>query len=165
MTTDHNPLLGAWQLVRWEITYGDGRAPSLPYGEHASGLLVYTGDGFMSACIAAAGRARLSSASVRSAPQAERLAAFESYFQYAGGYALRGDDAGRLQVVHSVSHSLNPNFVGSEQVRDIAFDDEGRLTLSASDRVPNSAVERHHRLVWQRALAPAGRDERGSAND
>ncbi len=153
MTIDHNPLLGAWQLVRWEITYGDGRAPSLPYGEHASGLIVYSGDGYMSACIAAAGRARLSSASVRSAPQAERLAAFESYFQYAGSYALRRVDGGRLQVVHSVSHSLNPNFVGSEQVRDVAFDAAGRLTLSASDRVPNSEVARHHWLIWQRVAA------------
>jgi Lipocalin-like domain len=162
MTTDHNPLLGAWQLVRWEVTYGDNRAPSLPYGIDASGLLVYTGDGYMSACIAAAGRLRLSSASVRSAPPAERLAAFGSYFQYAGRYALRRIDAGRLQVVHTVSHSLNPNFVGSEQVRDVAFGTDGRLTLSASDFVPNSQVARHHRLIWQRAVDD-GRPAEGQA--
>ena len=145
-----NPLLGSWQLVRWDITYGDQRRPSLPYGEHASGLIVYAGDGFMSACIAAAGRTPLSSASVRSAPEAERLAAFESYFQYAGRYELRRSAAG-LQVVHRVSHSLNPNFVGSEQVRKVEFDADGVLTLSASDTVPKSAVARHHRLMWKRA--------------
>jgi hypothetical protein len=144
-----NPLLGSWQLVRWDITYGDGRAPSLPYGDKATGLIVYTGDGFMSACIAAAGRQPMSSASVRSAPEAERLAAFESYFQYAGRYELR-EAAGRLQVVHRVSHSLNPNFVDSEQVRNVAFDADGVLTLSASDTVPNSQVARHHRLMWKR---------------
>ena len=32
-----NPLQGSWQLVRWEITYDDGRAPSLPYGAGAGG--------------------------------------------------------------------------------------------------------------------------------
>jgi hypothetical protein len=144
-----NPLLGSWQLVRWDITYGDQRRPSLPYGEHATGLIVYTGDGFMSACIAAGGRTPLSSASVRSAPEAERLAAFESYFQYAGSYTLRRSATG-LQVVHRVSHSLNPNFVGSEQVRNVEFDVDGVLTLSASDTVPNSAVARHHRLMWKR---------------
>lgn len=149
MVTD-NPLLGSWQLVRWDITYGDGRRPTLPFGEQATGLIVYTGDGFMSACIAAAGRTPLSSASVRSAPEAERLAAFESYFQYAGTYKLRKAATG-LQVVHRVSHSLNPNFVGSEQVRSVAFDADGMLSLSASDTVPNSSVARHHRLTWKRA--------------
>ena len=144
------PLLGTWQLVRWDITYGDGRPPSLPYGDQATGLIVYTGDGFMSACIAAGGRMPMSSASVRSAPAAERLASFESYFQYAGRYEMRQGTEG-LQVVHRVSHSLNPNFVGSEQVRNVAFDADGVLTLSASDTVPNSAVARHHRLMWKRA--------------
>jgi hypothetical protein len=151
MNTD-NPLLGSWQLVRWDITYSDGRRASLPYGEHATGLIVYTGDGFMSACIAASARAPLSSVSARSAPAAERLAAFESYFQYAGRYELR-EAAGGLQVVHRVSHSLNPNFVGSEQVRTVEFDADGVLTLSASDTVPNSPVARHHRLMWKRAAA------------
>ncbi|KNZ31878.1 MAG: hypothetical protein AD742_15230 [Methylibium sp. NZG] len=146
---DHNPLLGSWQLVRWDITYGDGRRPSLPYGDQATGLIVYTSDGFMSACIAAGGRAPMSSASVRSAPEGERLAAFESYFQYAGRYELRQSAAG-LQVVHRVSHALNPNFVGSEQVRNVAFDADGVLTLSASDTVPGSEVARHHRLMWRR---------------
>ena len=84
-----NPLLGTWHLVRWDITYGDGRAATLPYGEDATGLILYTADGHMSACLGRAGRAPLSSASVRSAPEAERLAAFESWFQYAGPYRLQ----------------------------------------------------------------------------
>ena len=79
-----NPLPGTWHLVRWDIVYSDGRPSSYPYGQEATGLILYTHDGHMSACIARPGRARLSSDSVRSAPEAERLAAFESYFQYAG---------------------------------------------------------------------------------
>ena len=58
---------------------------------------------------------------------------------------------GRLQVVHRVTHALNPNFVGTEQVRNVDFDADGTLTLSASDLMPGSAVERHHRLRWRRA--------------
>ncbi|WP_162910267.1 lipocalin-like domain-containing protein [Azohydromonas sediminis] len=155
MTGADNPLLGSWRLVRWEIAYADGRARTLPYGADAQGLIVYSGDGFMSACIARAGRRRLSSDSVRTAPEAERLAAFESYFHYAGPYTLRrgGDLPTGLQVVHRVEMALNPNFVGSEQVRDVAFDEHGVLTLSADDTVPGSAVVRHHRLVWRRASA------------
>jgi len=149
-----NPLLGTWQLVRWEIAYSDGRPPSLPFGADATGLILYSSDGQMSACIARRKRARLSSDSVRSAPESERLAAFESYFQYAGPYTIRGEP-GRLQVVHRVTHALNPNFVGTEQVRDMHFADDGSLTLSASDTLPGSTVARRHRLVWRRT-GPAG---------
>lgn len=144
-----HPLLGTWRLLRWEIAYSDGRPSSHPYGPDATGLIQYTHDGGMSACIARAGRARLSSDSVRSAPEAERLAAFESYFQYAGRYQLRDID-GQPHVVHRVSHALNPNFVGTEQVRRMDFAADGTLTLSASDQLPGSAVLRHHRLIWTR---------------
>jgi len=148
-----NPLVGTWQLVRWDISYGDGRAPSLPFGAAATGLILYTHDGNMSTCIAQAGRPTLSSNSVRSAPPGEQLAAFESFFQYAGRYRIQHQD-GRLQVVHSVTHSLNPNFVGTEQVRWIDWPAPGQLALSASDRVPGTAVARHHRLLWQRNPQP-----------
>jgi len=148
-----NPLLGTWQLVRWEITYDDGRAPSLPFGAQATGLILYANDGWMNACIARGGRTRLSSESVRSAPEAERLAAFESFFQYAGRYEVRTAH-GQQQVVHSVTHSLNPNFVGTQQVRNMTFAADGGLTLSASDTVPGTDVARHHRLIWSRR-APA----------
>jgi len=150
--TQHNPLIGTWQLVRWDITYGDGRPTTLPYGAAATGMIQYTADGFMSACIARGGRPRLSSESVRSAPEAERLAAFESYFQYAGAYKIQGEP-GRQQVVHIVAQSLNPNLVGTRQVRDMTFSGEGHLTLSASDSVPGSDVARHHRLIWRRAVS------------
>ncbi len=148
-TSVNNRLLGVWKLVRWDITYGDGRPATYPYGPDATGLILYTHDGAMSACIARAGRRAMSSASVRSAPEAERLAAFESYFQYAGTYEIQPREGGQ-QVVHRVSHSLNPNFVGSEQVRRMDFGADGTLTLSASDLVPGTTVPRHHRLIWKR---------------
>ena len=87
--------------------------------------------------------------SVRSAPEGERLAAFESYFQYAGPYALRMID-GQLHVVHHVTHALNPNFVGTDQVRRVDLVGAGGMTLSASDRLPGTPVMRHHRLHWSR---------------
>ena len=146
---DDNPLLGTWYLIRWEISYDDGRAPSLPFGAQATGLISYSSDGTMQACIARAQRPRLSSDSVRSAPEAERLSAFESYFQYAGPYTVRGE-AGAQQVVHTVTHALNPNFVGTQQVRNMQFSGHGRLTLSGTDLRPGTTVARHHRLVWDR---------------
>ena len=152
MDKQNSPLLGTWHLVRWDITYGDGREPTLPYGDKATGMIAYTADGFMSACIARGGRGKLSSASVRSAPVDERLAAFESYFQYAGPYDINGP-VGQQRVTHHVTHSLNPNFVGTQQVRNMTFAADGGLTLSASDTVPGTEVARHHRLVWARKAA------------
>jgi len=145
-----NPLLGSWRLQRWDISYSDGRAPTYPYGADATGLIVYSGDGWMNACIARGQRPRLSSDSVRHAPEAQRLAAFESYFSYAGRYTLR-EHHGQPQVVHAVTMSLNPNFVGTQQVRNMQFDAEGQLTLSADDTAPGCDVVRHHRLLWRRS--------------
>lgn len=152
MTLAQNPLLGSWRLVRWEIAYSDSRPSTLPFGPGAVGLICYTADGHMSASIARADRPVLSSESVRSAPPAERLAAFDSFFQYAGPYELRRDPGlpTGMQVVHHVVMALNPNFLNTDQVRNVEFDAAGVLTLSASDTVPGSAVARHHRLVWQR---------------
>ena len=148
-TSSTTPLHGVWHLVRWDIRYDDGRPDSYPFGPDATGLIQYTADGGMAACVARAHRPRRSSDSVRSAPEAERLAAFESYFQYAGRYEVRRHE-GRQQVVHHVSHALNPNFVGTDQVRNMDFGADGMLTLSASDHVPGTSVLRHHRLIWRR---------------
>lgn len=143
-------LMGTWHLKRWTISYSDGRAPTFPFGEDATGLIQYTHDGGMSACIARAGRPRLSGESTRSVPEAERLAAFESYFQYAGTFQTRETPSGPV-VVHTVTHALNPNFKGTQQVRHMRFPVEGQLELSADDPLPGSpGVMRHHSLLWQR---------------
>ncbi len=153
--TEHNPssvsksLQGVWHLHRWEITYDDGRATTYPFGPDATGLIQYTHDGGMSACIARHHRPRLSSDSVRSAPPSEQISAFESFFQYAGTYVTRLHN-GMPQVVHQVTHSLNPNFVGSQQIRKVDLAPDGSLTLSASDLVPGTEILRHHRLIWRR---------------
>lgn len=145
----NNPLVGTWHLVRWEITYSDGREPTLPYGDDATGLIVYSADGWMNACICRSIRPRLSSDSLRSAPEAERLSACESFFQYAGRYEIEGA-LDRRHVVHSVTHALNPNFVGTRQVRLMSFGDDDHLTLSATDVVPGTTIDRHHTLAWSR---------------
>lgn len=144
-----NPLLGVWYLLLWDMRYDDGRPTTFPFGERPRGMIIYSGDGNMSACIARPDRKPLSSESVRSAPESERLAAFESYFHYAGPYAIQVAE-GQQQVVHSVAYALNPNFIGTRQVRNMHFSADGDLTLSASDTVPGTAVGRHHRLVWSR---------------
>lgn len=143
-------LVGAWRLQRWEIvraTAGGERAASQPFGAGAEGLLLYTADGWMSAAIMAPGRRPLSHGNPRSAPPAERAAAFDGYFSYAGRWSVAG-----RQVRHEVEVALNPAMVGTLQLREARL--VGRtLTLSAEETVADGL--RRHRLVWQRPLRRA----------
>ncbi|MFM9883774.1 MAG: lipocalin-like domain-containing protein [Burkholderiales bacterium] len=144
MSEIRSRLFGAWQLARWTITYDDGRAPTLPFGEAVVGLLIYSNDGHMSGSIARAGRKPLSSESARTAPAEEKITAFETFFSYAGTYHVEGDE-----VIHHVTMALYPNLVGTVQRRQMRFSDQG-LELSAADLLPGSAVKRTHRLQWCR---------------
>lgn len=135
-------LQGSWHLAEWKTVLEDG--PVLhPYGADATGLLVYAADGGMSACISRPNRPRWSSGTPRTAPESERLAAFDSYFHYAGRWRLE-DRGGVPFVIHAVTHALNPDFVGSEQVRQVDLQGD-RLVLSAREG------NRLHSLAWRRA--------------
>lgn len=139
---DRKRLVGSWQLQRWFITYEDGSVTE-PLGPGASGLLVYTPDGWMSAAMMAAGRPRLSRGNPRAAPDDERAAAFDTFF----GYCCRWRIVGQA-VEHHVTISHNPALVGTVQTRKIQM--RGRtLTLSAEEIVPGG--RRVHRLQWRPA--------------
>lgn len=134
-------LEGTWHLTGWEIEEA-GRI-TRPFGAAPTGLLLYTADGTMSACIARDGRRPFTAASPRAAPEAERAAAHDSYFHYAGTYEVIPGPA----VIHRVTHALNPGLIGTEQVRAIALDG-ARLVLSAEEPLPGGI--RRHRLSWRR---------------
>jgi hypothetical protein len=139
-------MVGAWLLAQWCTTYSDGRAPTYPFGRDAQGLLTYSADGHMSALIQSAARPALSGASAKHSPAAERLAAFDGCFAYAGRFSVQG-----AQVTHHVTLALNPNFIGSDQVRTMTWEGDTQLTLSADDVLPGTQVARHHALVWRKA--------------
>jgi hypothetical protein len=141
-------LVGTWQLQHWRCIYQDGTATE-PFGDRAEGLLLYSADGWMSACIMAAGRARLSPGNPREAPEFERAAAFDGYFSYAGRWRILG-----RRVQHEVTLALNPGLVGTLQLRDAQLA-ERELTLSAEESLRSGT--RLHRLTWRRAAGHPGR--------
>jgi hypothetical protein len=147
-TLEADRLVGAWQLQHWQVVYADG-ATTEPFRPHADGLLLYTDDGWMSACIMAAGRARLSPGNPREAPEFERAAAFDGYFSYAGRWRILG-----RRVQHEVTLALNPGLVGTLQLRDAQLA-ERELTLSAEESLRSGT--RLHRLTWRRAAGHSGR--------
>ncbi|MCC5971114.1 MAG: lipocalin-like domain-containing protein [Pararhodobacter sp.] len=139
-------LEGTWHLTGWEIVQPDG-AVTYPFGPDATGVIVYSGDGTMSAAIARAGRAPFAGGNPRRASEHERASAADSYFHYAGPYHVT-EEEGRPLVVHRVTHALNPGFVGTEQRRFIDLDGDN-LTLSAREALPDGR-HRDHRLIWRR---------------
>ena len=136
-------LVGAWRLESWTVGYSNRDDFSYPYGEDPQGLLVYSDDGWMSACIARNDRALFpDNVNYRKMPDADKGEAFSSYFHYAGRYRVQEGD-----VIHYVTHSLNPNFPGSEQLRHAELDG---LTLVLSGKDKAGEVTRFHSLVWHR---------------
>lgn len=104
-------LIGRWRLVSWSTRDDDGTVAH-PFGEDPEGSLVYTADGWMSAILAPADRPPLSTTDFLGGEEAERAEAFSTFIAYAGTYDIEEDD-----VVHQVTVSLLPNWVGSDQRR------------------------------------------------
>ena len=144
MPHDPHAFIGAWTLEDWRIEYSDGRV-TRPFGDAAHGYIVYAENGIMSAAIASASRRPFGVANARTAPASEKSNAFDSYFHYAGRWRVDGED-----VVHDVTMALNPDMMGTAQVRRAEFDGESDLTLSALESLPGDASRRHI-LKWRRA--------------
>ena len=139
-----NPLIGAWQLISWEISYSDNRSPTKPYGSDPHGIIMYSDNGYMSAAIARNNRPNFDpSIGLRQQKDEDLANAYRSYFHYSGSYQIVGN-----YVHHHVTQSLNPNFVGSVQKRKIELDNN-QLTLSGIDYIDNGSIERVHRLCWK----------------
>lgn len=136
-------LVGAWALVDWRIEYGDGKV-TRPFGEEATGQLLYSADGRMSATVSSGARPRLGQASARQASDQQKAAAFDGYFHYAGRWHIDGDT-----VVHTIELALNPDLPGTEQRRLVRLDGANGLELRADEPVGGGTLRRHI-LAWRR---------------
>ncbi|MBM3515028.1 MAG: lipocalin-like domain-containing protein [Alphaproteobacteria bacterium] len=147
MAVRDSDLIGAWSLIRWTTDYADGRR-TRPFEPDPQGLLIYAADGFMSVAIHSGRRPKFSTVDPQRLTVAEKSAAFESYFHYAGPWKVVGDD-----VIHSVTAALNPNMIGSTQVRHVRLDGD-ILELSAEENLEEGRGTRRHVLTWTRASSP-----------
>lgn len=108
-----NRLIGAWRLVSWE-SIADGKS-SFPFGDGASGLLVYTDTGHMFVFLSQPNREPFSQAEAKAGTAAEKVAAFDACFAYAGTFVVDEE-----RVIHRVEQCTFPNWIGTEQVRSTA---------------------------------------------
>ena len=112
---------------------------------------MYLADGHMSAAMQRPSRVHLSRADPHAVSDAEKANAFAGYLHYAGTWSV-ADGC----VVHDVALAMNPNLIGTRQVRRIALDGDA-LELGAEEALEVAGQTRRHRIAWRRApqLNPA----------
>jgi len=138
-------VVGVWKLVSYVATDPQSGESVLPFGEHPNGYLIYTTGGRMSALLTAQTRGLLSGANRVTAPAEDRAEAFSTSSSYMGTYRWEGD-----RVVHRVDIAENPNWVGTDQVRQAKLE-RNRLTLTTPplNTRPDGKL-RISTLVWER---------------
>lgn len=139
MNIESMDLLGAWRLVSWSLVYADGRPSEFPLGDDASGIIMYTPDGHVSATLMQRARPVAAPGS-----PAEAAAAYAQSFAYAGRYAVRDNTA-----YHSIEIATNPALIGITSTRHIELAGD-TLTLSGPDFAGGSP--RSQRIVWRRCV-------------
>ena len=138
-------VLGAWELESYTEADGSGRPPVHPLGEDATGLIIYTDDGYMSAQLMSADRPLFDTADPAGGTTRQTLAAARGYLAYSGPFRV---DESAAVLHHDVRVSLLPNWLGVTQIRSSKLDHD-RLTLSL--RSTRDGVETTSTLVWRRA--------------
>src|SRR5215467_9262770 len=115
-------IVGTWKLVYATARSATGAARPAPYGGKALGRVTFTADGRMMSVVCD-GRQELP-------PGVSR-----EYSSYCGNYTCDGE-----RLVTRVDAASDPSRIGSDQVRDVRFED-GRMILSPPPRGTGETAE------------------------
>lgn len=132
-------LTGSWSLVKWTISFDDGRPAIEPFNAGATGRIHYCSDGIMNATIMAAGHATMP---VNTAEARARL--LKRYMHYTGAWRVEGES-----VIHRVDFALDPGLIGRDLPRGVTFEGND-LILTGEDKSPRDGSAIHHELRWRR---------------
>jgi hypothetical protein len=127
-------VVGSWRLEEWTVGEGVPRCSAEEGG--ASGQIMYSADGHMSAQLGCAG---LSQDEASADPEAAIGRMIRRHFSYYGTYAV---DEVAQTVTHHVLGSVSAAWVGTDRVRSYVFEGPDRIVLSPA--------ESDNRLVWAR---------------
>ena len=118
---DKDQIIGTWRLMEFRMTDSEGNVRNTGTGT-PNGRIIYAADGNMGLATLRGDGACLS---------------------YFGRYEFHDD-----HVIHHIELSSDPRLMGTEQRRDITFDD-GRLVLKGSPGAAGDPTATVH-LVWER---------------
>ena len=136
-------LVGHWTLVSLAVV--NGTEVEYPMGRDLVGAIAYDESGHMAVQIMRRDRPRFASDDVSAGTFAELSAAVTGYTAYFGTYSV---DERAHCVTHHVDGSLFPNWVGTEQRREVVLEGD-ELTLSSRPILFNGQP-RVFRAVWTR---------------
>lgn len=136
-------LLGTWRLLSWYNELEDG-SRIYPLGEDATGFISYSNDGFVFVQMMAANRVSYSVNDPFNGSAEEDAAAIKSQISYSGSFFERDN-----QVVHVVEAATCPNWVGTEQVRQVEFSGANLLLSAQGAKFQGQTVTAY--VLWKRA--------------
>src|ERR1022692_979605 len=147
--TSHE-LLGAWRLVRIELSGPSGSIVDPFYQADSTGIIIYDSSGWMSVQIVAPQRPPFEVPASRASPAATaqdaplKAAAFDTYYAYFGTWNY---DEATSVVTHHVKSALIPAETGLSYAQQISFEG-GRMIFTV--RSGNKRQEIVRRKIWER---------------
>lgn len=138
-------IVGTWRLVSFVTT--DERGDVRQYwDERATGLIVYTEDGHVSAQLYDTRRPKLGREWDRAEPDAAR-ASFAGLATYYGRYTVDPEES---TVTHLVEGAMSPDWTGARLVRRYRFLGPDRVELEVLTTAEGPSVANRTVLVWER---------------
>lgn len=131
-------VIGTWTLLEYSRENKDGER-FYPLGKDATGFLMYTPDGYMSAQLMAQGRRNYSLGELHTGTTEEMAQAAHAYHAYSGRFEV---DEENQTLYHHMEVSMIPNRLGQVQDRIIQMDGD-RITITSN------ATSSY--IVWKRA--------------
>ena len=133
-------LVGTWKLVEYSIQDKNKNGEKFyPMGKDATGFIMYTPDGYMSAQMMASGRPAYANGHIHTGTVEEMAKAAKGYMAYSGQYVVN-DKMNTL--VHHMEVSMNPTWLGQAQERYVELE---------GDTITITAPANNAKLVWKRA--------------
>jgi hypothetical protein len=116
-------LAGVWRLMSSEFRGSSGDV-MYPLGEDATGQVIFTESGYMSAQLMRQGRPVFAAGDQASGTDQEIIAAFHGYVAYYGSCKI---DVKEKTLTTDVEGSMYPNWVGGKQLRYYELTDQTLL--------------------------------------
>ena len=136
-------LAGAWKLLVFEFR-SEGQVV-FPFGTNISGMCLYDTTGNMSMQIMRGDRPRFAASDQQMGTPEEVATAFNGCYSYFGTYVA---DERHGVVVHHVSQSLFPNWMGTDLVRFYRLSGDRLITSAPTVQVRGHLMDAM--LVWER---------------
>jgi Lipocalin-like domain len=138
-------IVGTWRLVSFVAADASGKLRPV-WGDHPSGLIVYTADGHMAAQLYDPARARLGPIA-NASPLDPTQPSFAGLYTYFGTFAL---DTVKKTVTHKVEGAMASDWVGGSLVRGYRFLTPDRIELSVITDSSGAPAAGQSILVWER---------------